>query len=99
MEYERNFIENTYVNRKKGGGGYFCAASAYDAKDITILQLVCEHQIKWKTKNTTLSEQFQNQISKLSYFLCLVQIESNLCSNKLFNTNWAISQPYHGENM
>jgi hypothetical protein len=46
MEYERNFIENTYVNRKKGGGGYFCAASAYDAKDITILQLVCEHQIK-----------------------------------------------------
>jgi hypothetical protein len=21
MEYERNFIENTYVNRKKGGGG------------------------------------------------------------------------------
>jgi hypothetical protein len=29
----------------------------------------------------------------------LVQIESKLCSNKLFNTNWAISQPYHGENM
>jgi hypothetical protein len=45
MEYERNFIENTYVSRKKGEG-YFCAASAYDAKEITILQLVCEHQIK-----------------------------------------------------
>ena len=70
MEYERNFIENTYVNRnlkKKGGGGggYFCAASAYDGKKIKILKLVWEHQIKWKTKNTTLSEQFQNQISKL----------------------------------
>jgi hypothetical protein len=48
MEYERNFIENTYVNRnlKKKGGGYFCAASAYDGKKIKILQLVCEHQIK-----------------------------------------------------
>jgi hypothetical protein len=49
MEYERNFIENTYVNRnlkKRGVGGYFCAASAYDGKEIKILQLVCEHQIK-----------------------------------------------------
>jgi hypothetical protein len=45
--------------------GDFCAASSYDGKQIKILQLVCEHQIKWKTKNTTLSEQFQNQISKL----------------------------------
>jgi hypothetical protein len=42
MEYERNFIENTYVSRKKGEG----YLSAYDAKEITILQLVCEHQIK-----------------------------------------------------
>jgi len=66
MEYERNFIENTYANRNwKKGGEYFCAASAYDGKEIKILQLVCEHQIKWKIKNTTLSEQFQNKISKL----------------------------------